>query len=527
MKGLWWWVVQRISPGIRRHVLGMALVLAASLALRLDHVALSLPYCRHTDERTWVNIAFRMLQTRSANPKRFNKPSVPVYLMTAGFAVGVLAARITGDARSVKDLGHDVETNYRVPGAALPPKALYAFASVVALGAAGYVGFRVTRRAAMLWLVPLLGAISSWYFELSWLYMNVDILGTAFLWTTLAYLIHHHTQGNSFAQGSGWLRRLLALGLLSGLTVGCKYNLYPVLLPGALWFVLFDRRRWFLHASLLCLIAVVTFFVTTPYALVTPHEFLGALSAEANHYATGHTGRPLIAKGLPMLWLYVQDLVENFGWIPYLLSLAGAALLVRRDPRVAALLFAYPVAFTAYMSMQRVFFARNAVSLHPFVALTLAFAILELPGWLAAAAVSFRPGLASRWLPRVVAVFVVVALVAGIPWSGVALAYSRRVEPRNDAVRWLARKGKKDGLLVVDKSLKLDHRRIDSRMRVLELDPKREAGALGSTLDAEPHLTVVTHDANLARFEEPGPDLVTKARYRRAGSSRGIVILER
>jgi len=526
MKGLWWWVKQRISPGIRRHVLGMVLVLTLSFAIRLDHVALSLPYCRHTDERTWVNIAFRMLRTGTANPKRFNKPSLPVYLMTAGFAVGVLGAKVNGHAQSVKDLG-DLDSYYRLPGAALPPKTLYALASVVALGAAGYVGFRVARRAALLWLVPLLGAASAWYFELSWLYMNVDILGAGFLWTTLAYLIHHQSQGNSFAQGPRWFRRLLVLGVLSGLTVGCKYNLFPVLVPGALWFLLFDRRRWFLHVSLLGLIAVVTFFLTTPYALVTTREFLGALSAEAQHYANGHTGRPLIAKGLPMLWVYVQNLVENFGWVPYLFSLAGAVLLVRRDLRMSVLVFAFPVAFVAYMSMQRVFFARNALSLHPLVALTLAVAMLELPGLLAAAAVSFRPALASRFLPRACAVVVVVAIVAGIPWAGVAQAYSRRVEPRNNAVRWLARKGEADGFLLVDKSLELDHRAINARMRVLELDLKRDARQVRAVFADEPHLTVVSAEGHQAQFQQRGPALALRARFTRAGRYGGVVILER
>jgi len=467
-----------------------------------------------------------MLRTGKANPHRFNKPSLPVYLMTAGFGVGLLGAKLTGQAKSAKDLGENVDAYYRLPGTALPPKALYCFASVVALGAAAYVGFRLTRRAALLWLVPLLAAISGGYFDKSWSYMNVDILGAGFVWMTLAYLIHHQTQGRSFASGSGWFRRLLTLGVLSGLTVGCKYNLFPILLPGGLWFLLFDRRRWLLNVTLLGVIAVVTFFLTTPYALVVPREFLGALAAESYHYAHGHPGRS-VERGLPMLWTYLRYLADNFGWVPSLLSLAGAALLVRRDFRLSVVLFAFPVAFVGYMSMQRVFFDRNTVSLHPFVALTLAVAVLELPGWLAEVAASFRPALASRLTPRVLAVALGLLIVVGIPWPRVAQAYSLHVEPRNEAMRWLLHNGKPDGVLLVDASFDLDHRALDRRMRVLELDPKRDMRKIRETFDTQPHLTIVTMERNREQFAKLGPELEVRARYARGERRGSVVILER
>jgi hypothetical protein len=314
--------------------------------------------------------------------------------------------------------------------------------------------------------------------------------------------------------------------VLSGLTVGCKYNLFPVLLPGALWFLLFDRRHWFLRVTLFGLVAVVTFFLTTPYALVVPREFLGALRAEAHHYATGHLGRT-VPRGLPMLWTYVRYLALNFGWIPFLLSSVGVVVLVRREPRLSALLFAFPVAFVGYMSMQRVFFDRNTMSLHPFVALTLAVAVLELPGWLAAAVASFRPALASRFTARLLAAAVFLLVVAGVPWRGVARAYSPRVEPRNDVMRWLVRRGKPQGVVLVDASFDLDHRAIDDRMRVLELDPKRHARKIRATLEAEPHLIIVCAERNLEEFEKYAPELEVRARYARVDRHGGFVILER
>jgi len=526
MKRVWWWFKRRWQAPQRWHVLAMAIVLTLSLGIRLDHIVRSLPYARHVDEVTWADISLRMLRTGDANPHRFRKPSVPVYVMTAGFGVGLACAKLAGTAKSAKDLGEKVDRYYRLPGTALPPKALFTFASVVALGAAGYVGFMITRRAALLWLVPLLTAGSGDYFEKSWSYMNVDILGAGFLWVTLAYLFREHARGNSFASGPGWFRRLLTLGVLCGLTVGCKYNLFPILLPGALWFLLFDRRRWLLAASLLGSIAVATFFLTTPYALVVPREFIDGLAIESQHYAIGHPGRT-VARGLPMLWAYIRYLAESFGWIPYLLSLAGAVLLARREPRLSVLLFAFPVAFIGYMSMQRAFFERNAISVHLFIALTLGVAILELPERLTAAVESFRPALASRWTPRVLAIAVALLVVAGIPWRSVAQAYSPRVEPRNDAMRWLVRRGKPNGVLLVDAEAKLDHRAVDRRMRVLELDPKRDARKIQATLEAEPELTIVATTSFEEHFEKGSPELKVRARFQAAERRPVIMILER
>jgi hypothetical protein len=521
------WLRRRFTGENRWHVAAMVAVLLVSFAVRLDHIALSLPYPRHVDEETWVNISLRMLREGSANPKRFNKPSLPVYLLTAAFSAGLAGAKVAGTANSAKDLGDNVNDYYRLPGAAFPAKTLYAFSSIVALACAGFVGFAITRRASLLWLTPLLAAISDSYFEFSWSYMNVDILGAGFGWATLAYLFHQHSQGRSFASGPGALRRVVVLGVLSGLTVGCKYNLFPILVPGALWFVLFDRRRWFLHLTLLGLVAVGVFFLTTPYALITTKAFLTALRNESYHYSHAHPGKTPITPGLPMLWLHLRLFVDAYGWIPYLLSALGAVLLFLRNWKLATLLFAWPLCFVGYMSLQRVFFDRNDVAVHLFVALALGVALLELPARGVAWVAAFRPTLPSRQVGRALTALLALIVVVTLPWKNVAAAYSRRIEPRNDAIQWLRREKAPGGVLVVDPGFELDYRRVERRLRVLVLEPKRNAAELRSLLAKEPHVSIITTDMRKPLYQKTADDLRVRVRFTRYGQDRGFVILER
>src|SRR5262245_52921375 len=116
----------------------MVIVLSAAFATRARHVYESLPYCRHPDESTWVHIALRMMRDGDMNPHRFRKPSFPVYVMYVGFGIGLVDARLHGEASTASDLGDRVVPYYKVPRAAVPPKLLFVLASIVAMGFGGY-----------------------------------------------------------------------------------------------------------------------------------------------------------------------------------------------------------------------------------------------------------------------------------------------------------------------------------------------------------------------------------------------------
>ena len=156
--------LERIAPTdsrLRVHVAVLVVVLVAAFATRARHVYESLPYCLHPDESTWAQIALRMHRDGELNPRRFRKPSLPVYIMYAGFGVGLLDARLHGEVSSAKDLGGKVTPYYGVPRAAVPAKLIFVLASVVAMGTGGYIAFLLTRRALAMWLAPLLVFVSA------------------------------------------------------------------------------------------------------------------------------------------------------------------------------------------------------------------------------------------------------------------------------------------------------------------------------------------------------------------------------
>jgi hypothetical protein len=217
------------------------------------------------------------------------------------------------------------------------------------------------------------------------------------------------------------------------------------------------------------LASLAAFLVTTPYALFDSRDFLRDVLREVRHYATSHRGRRL-DPGIPVLAEFGGLLQSNFGSIPLAIALFGAALAAWRDLRTFAVLFSFPLTFTLYMSAQRVFFARNAVSLPLFVGLALAYGLHETPA-LIARYVAKKPRFASMEavVRRGVTLALLAFTVAGLPWSNVAEAYRSDIESRNDAVHWIRKNVAPGTKVLVDASLDMYLRplRPDYRLEVL------------------------------------------------------------
>jgi hypothetical protein len=512
VKGLWtrftaWF---RRQGGRRVHILCAALVLVVSLGLRFRAIGESLPYCNHIDEDTWSRISFRMLQTGDLNPHRFRKPSFPVYLMAGGFSVGLARAMITGEASGASDLGDVAMPYYRLPTVSFEPKALFATFSVVALGLAGVVGSLTFQKPILLWLVPLLASVSPTYYRLSWAYMNVDVVGAFFALATVAYLVVEHARDTAQARPVNTVPRALVAGVLAGLTIGSKYNLFPILLPCVLWFFFFDRAHALLASGLVAAAAAVAFLLTTPYAVLDYRAFLADVGKEVNHYATGHFGRTY-PPGFAMLWRHGIHFVEEFGRLPFVLSLCGAGLFFRRDWRWALIIFSYPLAFVAFMSMQRVFFERNLMGVQLFVALALAIAIVELPSAVSTAAVRWAPRFRAAAVRRWVIVGTLALLVVGSPWRNAAAAYASLAEPRAEAMRWIKQHIPRGTLVLVDRKLRADVSAISSDYVVIGSRMPDEEVLLLS-LDRKKRVVVVTFRKGVSKYLAALPGAKVKLR---------------
>jgi hypothetical protein len=275
---------------------------------------------------------------------------------------------------------------------------------------------------------------------------------------------------------------------------------------------------------------VLVFFATTPFALVTPRQFIADVLREMHHYATGHGGHS-ISPGLPMLLVHFRHFRENFGLLPLLLALLGVVFCFRRDARLSTLIFSYALVFVTYMSLQRVFFERNMLAVHLHVALALAAFIVELPAWLVGVVGVRWPDLAPSRVRALALAGSLALLLVGLPWRMLAFAYSGDVDPRVRATTWLSSRLEHRPLLIVDPALNFDVRPLLGSAHIEEVDPVRAAARAQRRARGERPLIVVTRPDKQAAVARVSPGLRRKAEFEPARPwsdfDEGIVVLGR
>lgn len=439
-------------------------VIGGALGARFWYIRESLPYCQHVDERTWVQIAMRITRDGDLNPHRFTKPSMMVYLTTAGLALGLLRAGGRAEAKHPADLGKRAFPYYRLPRAVEVAKRLFALASVAALGMAGVCARVLARRRSLLVTAPLLGSLSAGYLYHSWAYINADILGTFFVLATITHLVVEHGR-----QRTGVKRVGVALlqGLLAGLALGSKYNLYPIVLPYTFYVLFFVRDRLVSRMLTFVLATFAGFVLSTPYALLSMNEFLADATREAKHYATNHKG-VFTDPGWPMFKRYLEDLRTSYGAATLVAALFGLFAAFSRDPKLTIVVFSFPVTFLWYMSSQRVFFERNQVSIHLFVAIACAIGLLEALRFTKVGIARSRKLSSLRpWQRNAVCVapFALFVLFAP-PWKTVQAAYSPAVEARNTVSRFLPKELRAGTEVLLDEQLLMNTSLLEEKLKV-------------------------------------------------------------
>jgi len=480
----------------------LIVVALASVAVRFAFIEGSLPYARHGDEAIWGTRALKILQSGDLNPHRFTKPGAHIYFMTAGLALGFVRAAAHGEVQELGTMGSKLCFEYAVPRAAGVAKGMYAVVSVLAMVLAGVLAGRLSGVPATLWLAPLFVAVSRSYLYFSWWYMNTNVLGAFGILATVAYPFCARA-------GVATQRKALLLGVLCGLTIATKYNLFLILVPACLYFVLYHRDRWLSHGLLVVAVAMLTFFVVTPYALLDVDTFVRHVGQEAYHYASGHFdgSTATFEPGWPMFLEYFAVLYGSFGGLVLALALAGVVRLLVRDWRSAAVVFLFPVLFVAYMSQQRTFFERNLLSVHLFVGIAAAVGLCALVDAVTAR-LAGKTWFAGR--PRAarlaVAGLVGLVVVAFLPWRSIRAAYSPDPEPRHLAVQWVLDHAAPPTLILVERRLALSTRRLEEQgfdVVPLALSPVRDTLAglrarYGDALLLYPRFRSKEHEAIVA-----------------------------
>lgn len=175
--------------------------------------------------------------------------------------------------------------------------------------------------------------------------------------------------------------------------------------------------------------ALAGFLIANPYALLDFAAFREGVETQR----TLTSGEELAKLGLTQdngVLYYLWTLTWGLGWVPALAALAGAAVLLVRDRRLALVLLPAPVLFIAFMGSQERYFGRWLLPVLPIVTMLAAVA-----GMAAIRAVAARAG------GRAGLVGAVVVVAALVGQGLVTTVHNDRVlareDTRGEAREWL------------------------------------------------------------------------------------------
>ncbi|MBI4878710.1 MAG: glycosyltransferase family 39 protein [Planctomycetes bacterium] len=434
---------------LRCAVLALLLIIVAAFWVRVDLIRGSLPYPLHEDERHLTGLGQQIITSGDYLPHWYRYPSPPIYVTAASLVAGFLFASSRQELETVDQIGCLTFPYYEHSSIVLPARLLFALLSVLAMVFSAIIGWRLTGSALVLVLAPLLLSASFTYLGYSWEYLNVDMFGCFFALLAVLYLFRR-TDSESPAE------RCLVPGVLCALTIGSKYNLWPIVVPFLLNLVL-RERRFMLRGALFLGTTAVVFLATTP-CLFDLSAFLNDVGLEIRHYARGHADFTS-ESGLAQVMFYLDSLRANFGPVVLVLALIGIARSFFVDWRRAAILLSYPLVLGLYMSAQKVHFIRNVVSMFPFCALFAAVGLVFVA--------RFAAGLLERrWPARAPArraaacctILLLCACAFGLSWPALARAYDLSPDSRNLASDWIRAHAAPGSTVFVPEELEMDCR---------------------------------------------------------------------
>lgn len=401
---------------------GLALLTAGALALRLWNAGAGLPHFPQSDEPGVLGMAVRF-GTGDLNPHWFTYPTLWLYVLFAAFGAYFVAGRAVGLFGSLADF----QARYFVD-----PSALYVIGRGLSalLGAATIplvyaLGARLAGRPAG-FVAATLVAVAPLHVQYSH-YLVTDVPLTFAV--ALAMLLLLRLAAGERPAGA-WLPALAV-----GLTTSVKYPAGLLLLPlGAALVLRAPPPRAVPRVAVALAAAggwvLAGFLLGTPYALLDLPALVRGVGEKLDYAVSGHLGFDPAERGF-MRYL-LRDLPEGAGPLVTALGLAGfvwmtvRAVLRREAGPLLVAAFALPT-FLAFAA-SRVPWARYLLPLLPFLAIGAAFALWRLTA-----------PLPTRWRAAARAVLVVVALAGPCALSVGWVASLARPDTRTEARAWVER----------------------------------------------------------------------------------------
>jgi hypothetical protein len=393
-----------------RTTLALLAIAAFAAVLRLLHVGHDLPYL--IEEAIPLRAALENWSLAGRpdwNPHRFHYPSLVYDLHLATQMALCAAGRALGWWRSEADflLAWITDPSPMVRLA----RTLHVLADAVTVFAAGRAAERLRPGAGL--VAALLTAFAASLIRASRL-VYTDTVMAAFAMLALERTLAWRAEGGA--------ARLRWAAVCAGLAAGAKYPGFVLLLP--LWAAIVEReRRRGLPAIVVTgAIALGTFLVTTPFAVLDARTFLRDVGFLGHLASAGHLGdfdRPGFA-------FHLRNLAADLGVVGVVAL--GAALVrlavVRRDAGAALPVAIAFAALAIPVALAKIEAERYLVPVLPFAAVLAAWGALA---WCAALPAAVR---------RAGAVLAAAALLATPVLHGAAVARAGAWSTQVEAARW-------------------------------------------------------------------------------------------
>lgn len=341
-------------------VLLLLYLLYLALVSRIDAIDKAMPYPGHVDEPTLVRSSLKILKNGDFNPHFFNYPSLPVYMTFFNMSFGMLYSASKGEVKNTGELEAMTYPYYKHPQLVRWPKYFFALLSVLSILSMATAGFYTIKNKCLLFIIPLILSTSAVFFYLSHQYLNVDIVGSFFVCILIAFQAKNMKKDTI-------PNKSIVPGIITGLAIASKYNLFFLIVPSILVILLFSKKK-ILNCVLLPLFVILAFIITVPYSILDFKTFFNSVCYEAFHYGNAHGLYFTAEPGWEQFSYYSGLFIKDFGSLSIILVISGLIGLFVYDVKKAAVLCSFPLILLFYMCSQKVHFARNIVSLFAFYA---------------------------------------------------------------------------------------------------------------------------------------------------------------
>lgn len=335
------------------------IIMIIGLILRVWGINFGLPYKFHQDEPIIVNHALAY-GTGDLNPHFFIIPPLASYILFGFYILYFFIGSVCGIFRGVEEFSLSFfrdPTSFYIIGRVI----LGVLPSILSVYLTYKIALKVVSKKAALYAslvmaVTFLNAINAHYAYTD----NLLVLFVILSFVSMARLIDSPKRTH-----------YALAGILVGMAIATKYNAALLAAPFLIAHMTNNDKSnrsnpINLNLMIFVCVAIFTFIASNPYSVLDRRFFWESLT----HRIRGGY------RGLSHHLAY--SLFEGLGAIPTILGAIGLVWFLKKDFKKAIFLLSFPVIFYIHLVFKSQPFPRYALPMIPFLAIGMAFLMLEL-----------------------------------------------------------------------------------------------------------------------------------------------------